>query len=77
MTLARGWKVLAVASIAVFLVALDTTIVNIAFPEIMRDFETDRATLSWILSAYNIAFAACLLTSGRLADRFGSRSPLK
>lgn len=73
MPLARGWKVLAVASIAVFLVALDTTIVNIAFPAILRDFHTDRATLSWILSAYNIAFAACLLTSGRLADRFGRR----
>ena len=45
---ARGWKVLFVASIAVFLAALDVTIVN-------------------------IALAACLLTSGRLADRFGRR----
>jgi EmrB/QacA subfamily drug resistance transporter len=72
-TLARGWKVLAVCSIAVFLVSLDVTIVNIAFPEMLEDFETTRAELSWVLSAYNIAFAACLLTSGRLADRFGRR----
>ena len=73
MTLARGWKVLGVASISVFLVSLDVTIVNIAFPKILEDFHTDRATLSWALSGYNIAFAACLLTSGRLADRFGRR----
>jgi EmrB/QacA subfamily drug resistance transporter len=72
-TLARGWKVLAVCSIAVFLVSLDVTIVNIAFPEMLEDFGTTRAELSWVLSAYNIAFAACLLTSGRLADRFGRR----
>ncbi|HVM51743.1 MAG TPA: DHA2 family efflux MFS transporter permease subunit [Acidimicrobiales bacterium] len=73
MTVARGWKVLFVASIAVFLVAMDVTIVNIAFPQILADFDTDRAGLSWVLSGYNIAFAACLLTSGRLADRFGRR----
>jgi EmrB/QacA subfamily drug resistance transporter len=73
MTLARGWKVLAVCSIAVFLVSLDVTIVNIALPKILEDFETDLAGLSWVLSAYNIAFAACLLTSGRIADRFGRR----
>lgn len=73
MTLARGWKVLLVASIAVFLVSLDVTIVNIAFPKILEDFGSDRAALSWVLSGYNIAFAACLLTSGRLADRFGRR----
>jgi EmrB/QacA subfamily drug resistance transporter len=72
-TLARGWKVLAVCSIAVFLVSIDVTIVNIAFVEILEDFGSDRAELSWVLSAYNIAFAACLLTSGRLADRFGRR----
>lgn len=70
---ARGWKVLAVCSIAVFLVSLDVTIVNIALPEIVEDFESDPRTLSWTLSGYNIAFAACLLTSGRIADRFGRR----
>jgi len=71
--MARGWKVLAVASITVFLVSLDVTIVNIALPEIVKDFRSDPTTLSWVLSAYNIAFAACLLTSGRIADRFGRR----
>jgi EmrB/QacA subfamily drug resistance transporter len=72
-TVAHGWKVLSVASITVFLVSLDVTIVNIALPKIVADFHSDPTSLSWVLSGYNIAFAACLLTSGRLADRFGRR----
>ena len=74
MALARGWKVLLVASVAVYLVSLDVTVVNIAFPAISEDFAgTSRAALSWILSAYNITFAAALLTAGRIADRVGRR----
>lgn len=74
MALARGWKVLAVTSIGVYLVSLDVTVVNIAFPAILEDFEgTSRAQLSWVLSAYNITFAAALLTGGRIADRLGRR----
>jgi len=72
--LARGWKVLLCTSVAVYLVSLDVTIVNIAFPAMLADFEgTSRAGLSWVLSGYNIAFAASLLTAGRLADRMGRR----
>jgi EmrB/QacA subfamily drug resistance transporter len=66
--------VLAVTSVGVYLVSLDVTVVNIAFPSIAHDFhDTSRNALSWILSGYNIAFAAALLTAGRLADRFGRR----
>lgn len=72
--MARGWKVLLVTSVGVYLVALDVTIVNIAFPAIAADFAgTSRAALSWILSGYSIAFAASLLTAGRIADRAGRR----
>jgi EmrB/QacA subfamily drug resistance transporter len=74
MALERGWKVLAVTAVGVYLVSLDVTVVNIAFPSIARDFaDTSRNALSWILSGYNIAFAAALLTAGRIADRFGRR----
>lgn len=74
MALSRGWKVLLATSVGVYLVSLDVTVVNIAFPALSRDFEgTSRNALAWVLSGYNIAFAAALLTSGRLADRFGRR----
>ena len=70
MALERGWKVLMVTAVGVYLVSLDVTVVNIAFPAIAAEFsETSRNSLSWILSGYNIAFAAALLSAGRLADR--------
>src|ERR671936_142313 len=70
----RKWQVLAVTSVAVFMGFLDVTIVNIAFPDIRASFaDTSLAGLSWILTAYNIVFAALLVPAGRLADRVGRR----
>ena len=74
MQLSRRWKVLAVTAVAVFMGFLDVTIVNVAFPDIERDFtEASRADLSWVLNAYNIVFAALLVPAGRLADLLGRR----
>src|SRR3954468_2698617 len=72
--LPRRWKVLAVVSAAVFMSSLDLFIVNIAFPDIHRDFDgASLASLSWILNAYAIVFAALLVPAGRSADRLGRR----
>src|SRR4051794_25994473 len=71
---ARRWKVLAVVSTAGFMSSLDLFIVNIAFPDIRRDFpDASLAGLSWILNAYAIVFAALLVPAGRSADRLGRR----
>ena len=70
----RGAKVLALTSIGVMLVSLDISIVNVAFGSIAKDFGPEsRRTLTWVFSAYNIAYAAGLLTAGRLADAFGRK----
>jgi EmrB/QacA subfamily drug resistance transporter len=69
----RGAKVLALTSIGVTLVSLDISIVNVAFGAIAKDFPESRRTLTWVFSAYNIAYAAGLLTAGRLADAFGRK----
>jgi EmrB/QacA subfamily drug resistance transporter len=70
----RRWKVLIVTAVAVFMTFLDVTIVNVAFPDIERDFpDASRADLSWILNAYNVVFAALLVPAGRLADEVGRR----
>jgi EmrB/QacA subfamily drug resistance transporter len=70
----RQWKVLIVTAVAVFMSFLDVTIVNVAFPDIERDFpDASRADLSWILNGYNIVFAALLVPAGRLADLVGRR----
>ena len=70
----RPAAVLAVASASSFLVYLDATIVNVAFPDVRASFEgATLSGLSWILSAYGIVFAALLVPGGRLADVVGGR----
>jgi NTE family protein len=66
--------VLAIASLGTFMAFVDATIVNIAFPDIRRSFgDTSIGTLSWVLNAYNIVFAAFLISAGRIADLLGRR----
>ena len=66
--------VLLVAVFGAFLAFLDSTIVNIAFPNIQTSFPAySISSLSWVLNAYNIVFAAFLVAAGRLADLFGRR----
>src|SRR6516164_1410257 len=66
--------VLAIASLGTAVAFIDATIVNIAFPNIARSFPgTSISTLSWILNAYNIVFAAFLVAAGRIADLLGRR----
>jgi EmrB/QacA subfamily drug resistance transporter len=70
----RRWKVLAVIVVGVFMAGLDVFIVNIAFPQIHADFPgTSLGSLSWILNAYTIVFAAFLIAAGRWSDGFGRK----
>jgi EmrB/QacA subfamily drug resistance transporter len=70
----RRWKVLMVVVVGVFMAGLDVFIVNIAFPQIHTDFpHTSLASLSWILNAYTIVFAAFLIVAGRWSDGFGRK----
>jgi EmrB/QacA subfamily drug resistance transporter len=63
-----------VASLGVFVAFVDATIVNIAFPDIERSFpDVGISSLSWVLNAYNIVFAAFLVAAGRFADLLGRR----
>lgn len=72
--MSRTARITAIVSTAVFLASLDLFIVNIAFPDLERDFaQTSRASLSWVLSAYAIVFAALLVPAGRWADRVGRK----
>jgi MFS family permease len=70
----RAWQVLGVSAAGVFVVFLDATVVNIAFPAMSADFAgTSRAQLSWVLNAYAVVFGALLVTAGRLADARGRK----
>ncbi len=69
----QAWLALAVSTLTTFLVVIDISAVNVAFPSIQDDLEVSRSTLSWIVSGYNIVVGALLLTAGRLADSIGRR----
>jgi NTE family protein len=67
-------KVLAIASLGAAVAFVDATIVNIAFPSIAQSFKgTSISSLSWVLNAYNIVFAAFLVAAGRIADLVGRK----
>jgi EmrB/QacA subfamily drug resistance transporter len=64
----------AIACAGAFVAFLDTTIVNIAFPDISASFsDSGRNALSWVLDGYFVIIAALLVPAGGLADRFGHR----
>ncbi|MEU1880123.1 MFS transporter [Streptosporangium sp. NPDC020072] len=67
------WKVLAVCCLSLFLVGLDTTIVNIGLPAIGAGLDTDTRGLEWTVDAYTLVLASLLISSGALADRIGRR----
>jgi EmrB/QacA subfamily drug resistance transporter len=68
--------VLAALLLASFVINLDTTLVNVALPTLTRELGASNAQLQWVVDAYNLVFAALLLTSGSLSDRFGRKGML-
>lgn len=69
----RAWVGLVVLSIGLGMIVLDGTIVAVALPTIVRDLGLDLTEAQWVNSLYAVLLAALLLTSGRLADRWGRR----
>lgn len=68
-------RVLALCSGATFMAFLDFFVVNLAFPDISKDFaHTSIDTLTWIVSGFAIMFAALLAPAGRVADSIGRRT---
>ena len=59
-----------------FLTNFDVTAVVIALPTIARELGLEIAGYAWVINAYSLAFTACLLFAGALADRYGRRRAL-
>lgn len=71
---ARKWFGLAAIALGVALIVVDTTIVNVIIPSIVRDLGVTSAQAQWVQEAYAIVFAALLLLVGRISDILGARS---
>jgi EmrB/QacA subfamily drug resistance transporter len=70
---ANPWAALAALCIGFFMIMLDTTIVNVAIPTMLRDLHTSLNAVVWVNSAYLLTYAVPLLLTGRLGDRWGRK----
>ena len=71
--MARKWWTLIAVCTATFMLLLDITIVNVALPAIQRSLDATFSDLQWVVDAYALALATCVLTAGSLADLFGRK----
>jgi EmrB/QacA subfamily drug resistance transporter len=70
---AKKNKIFAVMMIGWAMSLLDVSIVNVSVPELQDELDADVDSITWVVNAYNLAFASLLVASGKLADQFGRR----
>ncbi|MFF0341188.1 DHA2 family efflux MFS transporter permease subunit [Kribbella sp. NPDC004875] len=73
LTGARRFGVLIALCLAVLVLGLDTTVLNVALPTLAQDLDASTSQLQWMANSYNLVLAALLLPAGLLGDRFGRR----
>jgi DHA2 family multidrug resistance protein len=69
--LEQKWKILISIMFGIFMIILDATVVNVAFPTLRREFGATLADAQWVLSIYVLSLGVTTPVSGYLADRFG------
>ena len=74
---ARRWWALPVVTGSLMVITIDTTILNIAIPSLVRSLNASTSQLQWIIDGYTLVFAGLLLTGGALGDRFGRKGALQ
>jgi MFS family permease len=62
--------------LAAFVINLDTTIVNVALPTLVRELHASNSQLEWVVDAFNLLFAGSVLAAGSLSDRYGRKGML-
>lgn len=71
------WPTFAVCAIAFYVIMFDLAVVNVAFPDMLAEFEVSRSDGAWIVSLYNILFGSLLVVAGKTADSIGRRRLLR
>src|SRR3954452_11017739 len=69
----RRWWTLVGACMGLFVLMLDSTVINVALPDIARDLDATTAGLQWVMNAYLLMLAAFVVSAGRLGDILGRR----
>ncbi len=68
----RPWRIFSLVAVGVFMSTLDSSIVNIALPAIMKDLSGSFASVEWVVMIYLLTVSSLLLSFGRLSDIIGS-----
>jgi EmrB/QacA subfamily drug resistance transporter len=69
----RKWRTLVIVCVAIFMLLLDITIVNVALPKIQRDLHSSFTDLEWVVDAYSLMLATVVLNAGSLGDLLGRK----
>ncbi len=69
----RKWGSLIVLSLALAIIVIDNTLLNVSFATIIRELHTDILSMQWVITAYALVLAAFTITGGRLGDIFGRK----
>src|SRR6266567_2770575 len=72
----RKWWALLALALAVLVVGLDLTVLNLALPTLAADLHASTSDLQWFIDAYTLVLAAVLLPAGLMGDRYGRRKVL-
>lgn len=67
------WLPLIVLSLALMIIVIDTTVLNVSIKNILEDLDTSVQGIQWVISAYSLTLAAFTVTGGRLGDLFGRK----
>ncbi|WP_300456443.1 MFS transporter [Desulfobacula sp.] len=69
----KKWKIFFLVATSIFMSTLDSSIVNVALPQVMQELQTDIQTIQWVVLIYLVTVSALLLTFGRLSDIYGRK----
>jgi EmrB/QacA subfamily drug resistance transporter len=69
----RKWYVMAAVAMSIFLATVDSSIVNVALPTLVRDLNTNFPTVQWVVLGYLLTQATLMLSVGRLGDMLGKK----
>lgn len=69
----RKWLPMIILSLALMIIVLDTTILNVSLKTIVNDLGTDLQGIQWVITAYSLTLAALTITGGRLGDLYGRK----
>ena len=69
----RKWRALIIVCVAIFMLLLDITVVNVALPDIQKELHASFTDLQWVVDAYALTLASVVLVAGTLGDMLGRK----